>query len=91
MKSIDYKVWWPEEGESEEDATYYPPLDCPGRIAYDLEDVAEEAAHYDYDYRDGFSRNESTQVISVKDTATGVTETYEVLRDFDVTFSAYKR
>ncbi len=61
----EFKVWWPDEGETEADA-----IDILG--CFDHEQAADQAAEYDYDNRDGWERTECEEYpVCIKDVDTG--------------------
>lgn len=66
-----YKVWWPEDGETEEDAHVFP--DC-----WNHEDAAQDASEYDYLERGGWeSSPNDSKPIMVKDIETGEVQRFK--------------
>lgn len=85
-----WKVWWPEDGETEEDSSEIEHIDFGNIVTYDFETVAHKAAKYDYDERDGWERRlDSPFAIMVK-APSGETRKIMAVQHADVGFNTYE-
>ena len=81
-----YKVYWPDDGETEDDAVTIESSWASDNLEY----VAEDAGEYNYTSRGGWEDRNDVQKIAVLNPETNKYEIFEVEREYRPHFNAFR-